>query len=457
MLNNYRKINDNSKNVIMNVLNTLIIKGGAILVGLFSTPAYMRYFDNNSILGVWFTILSVLTWVLSFDMGIGNGLRNRLVKTLVNNDYEGTKRYISSSYIFLFFVSLLIGIVILGAAFFINWNQFFNILENKLPPSELRTAVMLVLLSILSQFVLRLITSVLYALQKAFIPNLLILITNIILLIYLILCNYLNANNNIVHLAIMYLLAVNIPLIVTTIITFNGKLKYARPNKKYFDKSCAVDTLKVGGAFLIIQIEAMIINNTSIFLITSLIGSEKVVEYNVYFKIFSMVNTFFALLTVPIWSAVTKAIEEQNYRWVKRATRMLQFVGIAFSVGQFIVFPFLQWIFDIWLGDKSFQINIVFMSLFAFEQIIMVWASINAAISNGLNELKLQVFLMTIGSVAIFVFASILSKYIQGYASVLLAHCIALLPYCIGQSIWLEKYFKKKTSVEKLGDLIEHY
>ncbi|EOU1150939.1 hypothetical protein AB8J25_001843 [Clostridium perfringens] len=86
MINRMKNINGNTKKVIINIINGIGIKGGAILIAFFTTPAYMRYFENESILGVWFTILSVLSWILNFDLGIGNGIRNRLVKTLLNND-----------------------------------------------------------------------------------------------------------------------------------------------------------------------------------------------------------------------------------------------------------------------------------------------------------------------------------------------------------------------------------
>ena len=63
----------NTKSVVMNIVYSFGIKGLSMFIGLFTTPAYIRYFHNNEIMGVWFTILSVLAWILNCDMGIGNG------------------------------------------------------------------------------------------------------------------------------------------------------------------------------------------------------------------------------------------------------------------------------------------------------------------------------------------------------------------------------------------------
>lgn len=434
----------NSKNVIFSIINSIGIKGAGILISFFTTPAYMKYFNDDAVLGVWFTILSVLSWILNFDIGIGNGLRNRLVRTLANNDEVGTKKYISSAYIFLSIISFGLSIFIFFIVKLIPLNEFFNISEKKLDVIILNKTIIIVIISILLQFVLRIISSIMYALQKAFIPNFLSLITNLILLSYVLLCNNTGRNNNIIGLAITYLFAVNVPLLIASIVIFFKDLKKMRPNIHYFDIKYAIDTLKVGGVFLGLQIEAMIINNTSIFLITWLLDSALVVEYNVYFKFFSLFNTMFSIITVPIWSAITKAKEEKNFDWIRKTTRVLQGIAILFVLGEIFTIPILQSFFNIWLKENSFKVDYIITVIFIVEQGIVIWSGINASICNGLNELKIQFILMTFGTILMFPSAILLTKIMNGYYAVSIAHIIALLPYCIGQSIWLEKYIKNK-------------
>ncbi|CAH0206525.1 lipopolysaccharide biosynthesis protein [Priestia megaterium] len=442
-MNIIKKFSNTTSNVIFNIINSVLVKGIAIIVAFLTIPAYIKYFDNNVTLGIWFTILSVLSWILNFDLGIGNGLRNRIVTTLAQKQEEKTKKYISSAYIFLLIIAVIVSIITCSLSLIIPWNNVFNVSNTDVSSADLTFAITIVLLSIMLQFILRIISSILYALQLAFIPNMLSLLTSIILLIFVMYSNAYLANHNIIALSLVYLLAVNLPLLITTLVIFKNRLRAFRPSIHFFDFDYAKDTLKTGSAFLGLQLEAMIINNTSIFLITWLLGSIYVVEYNIYFKVFSLVSTVFSLITVPIWSAVTKAQSEQNYLWVKKTIRVLQLIAIIFSVVQLMMLPIMQFLFDVWLKENSINVDYEIMILFSIEQSVVIWSGICASICNGLNELRLQFILMTIGAILIVPLAIVFTGILGGYYGVVLAHTIALLPYCIGQTIWLEKYISK--------------
>ncbi|WP_127579949.1 lipopolysaccharide biosynthesis protein [Paenibacillus koleovorans] len=438
-----RQFSGNTRRVISNVINSVLVKGFAILIGFLTIPAYMRYFEDNKLLGVWFTILSVLSWILNFDLGIGNGLRNRIVVTIAKNDEMGTRKYISSAYIFLTVVALGVFSIIFLISLTIPWNKVFDISDQIINADELRIAIIIVIVGIMLQFILRLVSSILYALQESSIPNLLTLITNIFILIFVSICNINGDSYNIILLALVYLFSVNLPLLTATIIVFLTRLKAVLPSIRYFDMVYAIDTLKVGGVFLGLQLEAMIINNTSIFLITWLIGSIYVVEYNVYFKIFSLSTAVYSLITLPIWSAITKAKSENDYRWIKKTTRVLQLIAVIFIVAQFAFFPIMQDLFDVWLKENSINVNKNIMILFAIEQGIMIWSGIYASICSGLNEMKWQFVLMTVGACLIFPLTIIFTSLFPTYYGVILAHSVSLLPYCIGQTVWLERYIRK--------------
>lgn len=92
-INILKGVQGNTKIVIRNTFYAFVIKGIALAISFFSTPAFIRYFDNNEVLGLWYTLLSILTWFLSFDLGIGNGIRNHLVVAITEKKKKTSGRY----------------------------------------------------------------------------------------------------------------------------------------------------------------------------------------------------------------------------------------------------------------------------------------------------------------------------------------------------------------------------
>ena len=68
------------RNLLLHIALAFGVKGLALLVSFFSMPLYIKYFGNDEALGLWYTILSLLSWVQICDLGLGNGLRNRLTE-----------------------------------------------------------------------------------------------------------------------------------------------------------------------------------------------------------------------------------------------------------------------------------------------------------------------------------------------------------------------------------------
>ena len=431
------KTRGNTSEFLFNMVNTYLIKGASLFIGFFTTPAYMEYFSDDRVLGVWFTIISVLTWILYFDFGIGNGLRNRVTETLTAKENFKTKIYISSAYIFIIAVAVVFSVVVFILTNYVNWNKFFNIKEASISSNDLRWAVNIVLFSILLQLVLRLITSLMYAMQLAFVQNLLAMATNVILLIYTVICNRFGFNNNIINLAVVYLFAANIPLIIATIFAFTTILKEVRPNITYFNKFYALDTFKIGSAFLLLQFCALVINNTTYYLVSNFCGSGVVVEYNIYYKVFSLIDTFIVLGTSAVWSAVTKAITQKKIEWVIKLTYFLYGAATVVFLLQFVAFPLFQPFFNLWLGDKTIKVQYPVLVTFSVTCGISTWSYITASICNGMGELKLQSVLMVMGAALMVPAAYIGAKVTGNYIGVELAHGLALLPHCIIQSVWL--------------------
>lgn len=436
--------NENNKEIICNALGAFLVKGGALVISLFTMPAYMRYFDNQLILGLWFTILSVLSWILTFDLGIGNGLRNHLVPALVNKDQTRIKKYISSAYVVIGAIVILSICLSVLLFRFINWNIIFNISSDIVSEKTLNITVGIVFSGIMLQFLFKLITSILYAMQKSALNNLLSLLTSIITFVYVLVAKSSDISTNLISLAVVNVLAVNLPLFLSTIIVFTKELRGCKPEIRYYDKNYARDVMKLGGIFFWVQIMYMVITATNEFFITWFTGPEMVVEYQIYTKLFTLIGMVFSLALTPIWSAVTKALSEQNFTWIKKLYKTLKLMALFAIICEFGMITFLQFGINLWLGHKAIQVNYFYAIAFAMYGSMIIWNGVISSIANGCGELKTQSIFFTIGALIKIPIAWILVGVLNSWIGVIVANILAMSLYCIIQPMWLNKFLSKK-------------
>lgn len=436
--------NNSRDNLILkNIVASFLIKGGALFLAFLTMPAYMIYFDDQQVLGLWFTLLSVLSWVLTFDMGLGNGLRNHLVQAIVENNPTKIRKYISSAYLMIGCIVTAFMTVNIIAFPYVSWNSVFNVSEDVISRATLLTTVQIVFAGILIQFLFRLIVSVLFALQKAAVPGFLGILTNSMLLIFVMTANLGSTEANLKLLAQVNVLAVNAPLLLASIWIFSTSLKSCSPSVLFFDKGYAFDVVKLGGIFFWLQIMYMLIANTDSFLISWLSGPEYVVDYQIYNKPFMLISTVFTLALTPIWSAVTQATAEGDYKWISVLYRRLKLLAIATIVGQFIMVIILQPFINVWLGNLAIDVNMAYALIFAVSNSMFVWNGVISSIVNGTGRLKIQFILLTVGVLIKFPVAFILTGMTGAWIGVVISDIFAMFLYCLIQPIWINKHLKE--------------
>ena len=448
--------NQDNKILATNILSTFGIKGVALIISLLSTPAYARYFMNDTpdgiVVGVWFTLISVFSWILNFDFGIGNGLRNKLVKAFVEKDQDKQKKLISSGYIMLGFVSLIVLVVGCILIPFLNWNKLLNISSEFLTANTLIFSVIIVFTGIIFQFFLKIITSILYALQKTALPSLLTLISSITLLLYLVIARGKIASNDtaMIWLSVAQIVTVNLPLLIATIVVFATLLKNVKPSRKYYHKECAKEVTSLGLEFFAIQICLLVINSTNELLITRLFGPNYVTEYTYYNKWFHMIIVFFTLLVQPMWSAVSKSHEQNDYHRIKRIYKIFNVIAATFVLGSICLSLILQPIMNIWLKEHTIKVEFLTCVYFILMISATLFSTSATCIANGTNRLKCQIICCIIGAIIKIPLTILLAKMFKdNWEMVILAQALILLPLAIAQPIVVTKFLNKKLNTKE--------
>ncbi|MEL6846581.1 MAG: polysaccharide biosynthesis protein, partial [Bacteroidota bacterium] len=107
------------------ILYSFLIKGGSMLIGFLTVPITLGYIHKEQY-GIWITLSSVIGWFSFFDIGLGNGLRNKLSEALAENDLAKARAYVSSTYaiLALIFSMLLLGFLLINPL--LDWTQLLN-------------------------------------------------------------------------------------------------------------------------------------------------------------------------------------------------------------------------------------------------------------------------------------------------------------------------------------------
>ena len=439
-----RNAGENDKIVYKNVVGAFLVKGCALFVTLFTLPSYIKFFNNDEVLGLWFTILSLLNWILNFDLGIGNGLRNHLSTALSQNNKDDAKRYISSAYISIGTIVVVLSVVFPFITYGTDLNSLLSIDAAIVSPKSLYIAAVIVFVGVMIQFWLKLINSVLYALQKSSVNNFLVLCTNIIILVFARFYPSGTNNENIIIMAIVHALAVAVPLLIATMVVFAGKLKYAIPRIKYFTKAYTKKVLSLGGMFFFVQIAYMIIMSTNEFLITKTVGNADVVDYQAYYKLFSLGSTVFALALTPVWSVITKAKAENNIMWIKNTYKKFFLLGVLVCLCEIAVIIIMKPVMTIWLGEQALpEINYFIGLVFALLGCAMIMNGVFSSIANGIGDLKVQAICFGLGAALKVPLSYAFVNLFGSWIGVVVANFVCMAVYCIAQPISFSRYFKK--------------
>lgn len=459
MIKKIRNLFTKNKEISMNIIGAFGIRGISMIVSLFTMPVYIRFFEDRTILGLWYTILSVLNWLLYFDLGLGNGLRNKLPEYITNCDDKNAREYITTTYIMTAMIVVVLSII--GIVFIpkINWNELLSIDGELVNNTELCLVINIVFLGIMLQFVLKLITSILYALQRSVLVNMMTLSTTIITLILVSFMPSKTAVDNLQIMAWINIVAVNIPYALATIFVFSSKLKDSVPRLNAFNKQCIKYVLNTGLMLLWLQLVFMVISNTNELLISNLTGAKSVVDYQAYNKIYNTIASIFSLAITPIWSAVTKAKAEKNFIWIAKLNNVLLYFSILVFIVELIITPFLQIALDIWIGQNYVVVDYRIALIFVVSNSLIFLHNVNTSMCNGMSYFKVQFIWMTFAAIINIPLAITFVRVLNySWVGVILANIFALLPFEVIEIFAFKKIFyrisEKQEERNKMDEIL---
>ena len=401
-------------------------KGTSLFLSMLYVPLFLECLDKTRY-GIWVTIMSLVNWIGFFDIGIGQGLRNLLAKSLAEENYIEAKKVVSTAYVAMILIFAFIMVIFVFIYPFINWYKIFNAPVDM--ASEINTLILIVVLMMCMNFILGIFKSVLLAYQMPDVTsNMNLAIQSISLLTIFIF--YLSGK--ISSLIGIGSILVIIPVLVYVFYTFKyfrGRFKRVLPSLRFFEKKMVRQILTLGAAFFIIQISNLFLFQSNNIIISNIIGPEAVPEYYIVNKYLSILLFAFTIITTPFWSAVTDAYTKKDITWIKNVKSKLVRIYCGFILLAIVMIIISPLFFNIWLGDKM-EISTYLVILLSVFLLLQMYSNIFLSIINGIGKIKLQ-FYISILLPFIYVPLAIVMGKNMGIYGVVISGIIMMLIYVI--------------------------
>ena len=426
---------DRSVKVKKNIVALVFLKAVSIIISFMLVPMTLHYL-NPIQYGIWLTLSSVIAWFGFFDIGLGNGLRNKFVESMAKGNAKEARMYVSTTYAILSLVISVLFIIFLFVNPYLSWPVILNAETGM--AAELRAVALIVFTFFCIKFVVGLLNTLLLADQKPASANILEVLSNLLslILIYILVQK---TSGSLIYLGIALGISTTIIPLLASFYYFRQNYKLFAPSINYVKLSSARELMNIGFQFFIIQIVAIVIYMTSNMVIAQLFGPREVTTYNIAFKYFSIITIAFNIIITPFWSAYADAFHRDDITWIRKVTKRLIFFWIISVVGVIGMVIIAAQVYLHWVGS-SIEISLSLSIAMAFYVTIINWNNIFVSFINGSGKIRLQLYSSIVVGIINIPLSIILAKYCGlGITGVVLSACACF----IVSSFWAPvQYFK---------------
>ena len=432
--------NRRSRLIVKNVIASFLVKGWTAVIILLMVPLSLKclgVYQN----GVWLTISSMLVWIDQMDIGLGNGLRNRLTSHVAHGEVAEARMVVSSTIAMLACIVIPIILCVIPFIWLTNIYVFLNVEPGIIP--ELRIALTTAVILVCTTFVMKFINNVYMGMQLPAVSNRLMALG----LTFSLLATWLAYQLG--HATFFVVVIVNTvsPLLVYILAypyTFYKKFPELRPSLKYVNLSSALELGNLGVKFFWLQIAGVIQFMTANLLISNFFSPAMVTPYQIAYRYMSIVMVLFTVVCMPFWNATTDAYERNDIQWIINANKKMNWMTLCIAILLLVMIAVSPWVYQIWIGDAcevSFGMTVM-MALYIFFLILSMRYSY---FLSGISALRLQLY-MTIMTVIFIPAAWIVSHHTHDILWFMAVMCFCVVPSIIVHGIQLHKILANKAT-----------
>jgi O-antigen/teichoic acid export membrane protein len=390
------RANERHRRVLLSAIASAFAKLISVATALISVPLTLHYLGAERY-GLWMTISSLTAFLAFADLGIGNGMLNLIAAAHGRDDRSAIRGFVSSGFFALGLVS--IGLLsLLGLTYqFVPWSALFNV-HDSLAREEVGPAIAVFLTCFALAIPMTIVQRVQMALQRSFLSSLWQCLASTIGLIGVVV-----AIRHEASLPWLVFAFVGAPLFVSalnSIFFFVFLQPELSPARSVISQKVALQLMRTGGLFLVLQIVAAVTYASDNLVISQLLGASAVASYAVPERMFSLITMMLSMVLAPLWPAYGEAIARKDIAWVRAILR--RSVSMAVIIAFFASFSLVligPWLMQLWVGSVVLP-TMTLLVLLAFWKTIEAGGNAISVFLNGAHVVRLQVILATLTAVS---------------------------------------------------------
>lgn len=405
-----------------NIVGSLVVKGCAILVQMLIVPLTLGYVSSE-LYGIWLTISSIILWLNFFDVGFTLGLKNKLTEAIALGDWERGRRLVSTTYFMMAVIFVSLCILLEFAIPLVDWASFLNV--DAIHNDDIIRAMHILAVCFCLQMIVNVLGSVVAAFQKVALSGAFSTMGNVLSLITIyILTVCCPPSLGVLALAISAMPIV--VLLVSSAILYGSLFKKVAPSFRAIDRRYIRDIFSLGFKFFIIQVQVVVMFQSTNILISNLSGPDEVTVYNIAYKYISIATMIYGIILQPLWPAFTDAYAHRDYCWMCRIYNRMKWGYAFYAVGILLMVALSPVAYRIWIGDKV-EIPLPMTVLIALYTILHSWDSLQVMMLNGIGAVKLQTFITLIGLLFHIPLSIFFGRYIGCYGVIVSMTAVVII------------------------------
>ena len=375
-----------SAKVTVHILISLVTKGIGILCSLMVVPMTIHYV-NPTRYGIWLTISSIIGWIAFFDLGLGNGFRNKFAEAKAREDHQLAREYVSTTYYSLAVIVSILLLVILVVNRFMDWPAVLHVEASM--KVELRQVFAILSLFFCVNLVANTFSVLLTANQQPGYSSLINCLGQVFSLVAIFILTRVS-EGSLLNLSLYFAGIPCAVMLFSSVVAFRctSYRQYA-PRLALVRVPLVKDIIGKGIQFFIAYLCLILIFQVSNLVLSREIGPMSVTQYNIANKYFNVMYMVMVIIITPFWSAFTDAYTRKDFAWMRSTLSKLEKLWLLSFLAAALMLSVSSWFYRVWIKDSvdvPFSLSLC-MAVFVLTRSI---GDIYMYVINGIGTIRVQ-------------------------------------------------------------------